>query len=153
MPTTTFRRDVTDRLVALAEDFKSANPTLLQRVYARRPSGFTADLPAVYVGSRNETIRHAAGIRTRTMEPQLVIVGTPNLNPGAESEIADEIDTLVDYLLDYITVHPHAISSNTVTQVTNVRDVELEVDTLIYPAAVLTLGETIAQEGRSRSGP
>jgi hypothetical protein len=149
MATTTFRRDVTTRLVALAEDFKNANPTLLLRVYHRRPTGFTPDLPAMYVGSKNEAIVHTSGLRQRTMEPQLVLVGNPT---GAPDEIADEVDTLVDYFLDYITVHPHAISSNTVTQVTTIRDVELEVDDVVYPAAVLTLGDTIALEGRSRSG-
>jgi hypothetical protein len=150
MPTTTFRRDVTVNLVALANDFKNDNPTLLLRVYHRRPLGFTGDLPAIYVGSHNETIRHSAGLRIRTMEPQLVIVGNPT---GEPDEIADEMDTLVDSFLDYVTTHPHAISSNTVTGVTTIRDVELEIDEVTYPAAVLTLGETIAQEGRSRTGP
>lgn len=150
MTTTTFRRDVTERLAALAEDFRNENPTLLLRVYKRRPTGFTPDLPAMYIGSRNEAISHSAGLRVRTMEPQLVLVGNPT---GAPDEIADEVDTLVDYFLDYVTLHPHAISSNTVTSVTTIRDVELEVDDVVYPAAVLTLGETIAREGRSRSGP
>ena len=149
MPTTTFRRDVTNNLVALAEDFQNANPTLLLRVHSRKPQGFTGDLPAVYVGSHNEAIRHDAGLRIRTMEPQLVLVGNPS---GAPEEIADEMDTLVDEFLDYVTLHPHAISSNTVTSVTQIRDVELELDDVIYPAAVLTLGETIAREGRSRTG-
>lgn len=150
MATTTFRRDVTEKLAALAADFMNENPTLLLRVYKRRPTGFTPDLPAMYIGSRNEAISHSAGLRIRTMEPQLVLVGNPT---GAPDEIADEVDTLVDYFLDYVTVHPHAISSNTVTSVTTIRDVELEVDDVVYPAAVLTLGETIAREGRSRSGP
>lgn len=150
MATTTFRRDVTAKLVQLATDFKNENPTLLLRIYHRRPTGFTPDLPAMYIGSRNESIRHTSGLRQRTMEPQLVLVGNPT---GSPDEIADEVDTLVDYFLDYVTVHPHAISSNTVTQVTTIRDVELEVDDVVYPSVVLTLGETIALEGRSRSGP
>jgi hypothetical protein len=150
MTTTTFRRDVTTYLAALAADFQNDNPTLLLRVYKRRPQGFTGDLPAVYIGSHNEAIIHSAGLRVRTMEPQLVLVGNPS---GAPEEIADEMDTLVDTFLDYITLHPHAISSNTVTSVTQIRDVELELDDVVYPAAVLTLGETIAREGRSRTGP
>ena len=150
MTTTTFRRDVTGNLFMLARDFMNENPTLLLKAYKRRPLGFTGDLPCVYVGSHNETIQHQAGLRIRTMEPQLVLVCNPT---GSEEEIADEVDTLVDSFLDYITLHPHAISSNTVTGVTNIRDVELEVDDVVYPAAVLTLGETIAREGRSRSGP
>jgi len=150
MTTTTFRRDVTNHLVDLATDFQTENPTLLLRVYPRRPQGFTGDLPAVYVGSHNEAITHGQGLRVRVMEPQLVLVGNP---AGAPEEIADEMDTLVDTFLDYITLHPHAVSSNTVTSVTQIRDVELELDDVVYPAAVLTLGETIAREGRSRSGP
>ena len=149
MPTTTFRRDVTVRLVALGNDFKSSNPTLLLRVYHRRPLGFTGDLPAMFVGTHNENIRHTGGLRIRTMEPQIVLVGNPT---GSEEEVADEMDTLVDTFLDYLTVHPHAISSNTVMSPSQIRDVELEMDNVTYPAAVITLGETIAQEGRSRAG-
>src|ERR1041385_6426197 len=150
MTTTTFRQDVTTGYVSLATDFMNTYPTLLLRVYPRRKQGFTGDLPAVYVGSKNEAIEHSAGLRVRTMEPQLVLVGNP---AGAPEEIADEMDTLVDTFLDYLTTHPHAISSNTVTSVTGIRDVELELDDVVYPAAVLTLGETIAREGRSRTGP
>lgn len=146
MPNTTFRQDVTTRLVALSQDFIAANPTLVYRVYARRPGGFTGDLPCIYVGAHNENIRHTSGLRQRTMEPQLVLVGKPT---GSEDEIADEMDTLVDEFLDYLTAHPHAISSNTVMSPSNVRDTELVLDDVTYPAAVITLGETIALEGRS----
>lgn len=149
MPTTTFRRDVRVGLVALGNDFKNANPTLLLKVHHRRPRGFTGDLPALYVGSKNEAVEHRAGIRQRTMEPQLVLVFNP---AGSEEEVADEMDTLVDTFLDYVTLHPHAISSNTVTGVTSIRDIELDIDEVPYPAVVFTLGETIAQEGRSRTG-
>lgn len=156
MATTTFRQDATNNLAAMAQDFADSQThpvtgqALLLRVYKRRPTGFTPDLPAMYVGSKNENITHRSGLRQRTMEPQLVLVCNPT---GQPDEIADEVDTLTDYFLDYVTLHPHAISSNTVTSVTNLRDVELEVDDVIYPAVVFTLGETIALEGRSRSGP
>jgi hypothetical protein len=146
MPNTTFRKDVTDRLVQLGNDFKSANPTLLLRVYHRRPIGLTGDLPALFIGTHNETIRHTSGLRQRTMEPQLVLLGTPT---GSEQEVADEMDTLVDAFLDYLTEHPHAISSNTVTSPTQVRDTELDIDGTVYPTAVITLGETIVLEGRT----
>jgi hypothetical protein len=148
MASTTFRQDVTERLVALANDFKAANPTLLLKVYHRRPVGFTGDLPSLFVGAKNEAIRHTSGLRQRTMEPQLVLVGNPS---GSEQEVADEMDTLVDEFLDYLTLHPHAISSNTVTGATLIRDTELDVDGTIYPTVVITLGETIALEGRSRT--
>lgn len=142
--TTTFRRDVTNNLVALGNDFKAAYPTLLLRVYARRPIGFTGDLPAMYVGSHNETLRPTVGVWQRTMEPQLVLVGNPT---GEPDEVADEMDTLLDTFLDYLNTRPHAVSSNTVVWPANVRDVELEMDDVTYPAAVITL-TAIVGEGR-----
>ena len=142
--TTTFRQDTTNNLVALAEDFKAANPTLLLRVYPRRPRGFTGDLPAVYVGSHNETLLPTPGRWMRTMEPQLVLVGNPS---GSEDEVADEMDTLVDTFLDYCNARPHAISSNTVAWPAQVRDVELEIDDVVYPAAAVTF-TALSAEGR-----
>ena len=142
--TTTFRKDVTDQLAAPAEDFRLANPTLLLRVYKRRPTGFTPDLPAVYVGSKNEELAPSVGRWPRTMEPQLVLVGNPT---GSPEEMADEMDVLVDTFLDYFNSRPHAISSNTVCWPRNVRDVELQVDEVVYPAAVVTF-TALAAEGR-----
>jgi len=140
----TFRRDVTAGLIALAEDFKTANPTLLLRVYARRPLGFTGDLPAAYVGSHNETFRPYVGVWHRTMEPQLVLVCNPT---GETDEIADEVDTLTDEFLDYANSRPHAVSSNSATWPATVRDVELELDNVTYPAVVITF-TALGGEGR-----
>lgn len=142
--TTTFRADTTNNLVAMATDFQTSYPTLLLRVYPRRPKGFTGDLPAVYVGSHNETLVPSVGRWQRTMEPQLVLVGNPS---GSEAEIADEMDTLVDTFLDWCNTRPHAISSNTVAWPAQVRDVELEIDDVVYPAAVVTF-TALAAEGR-----
>lgn len=149
MTTTTVRRDLRAGLVNAGADFKNQNPTLLLRVYERRPTGFTPDLPALYVGSLNETIIHTAGIRPRTFDAQAVLVGNPT---GSPDEIADEVDTLVDYFLDYLTTHPRAAGSNYVLQPTSVRDVELEVDDVVYPSAVVGI-QLLASEGRSRNGP
>lgn len=149
MPASTFRRDVTAGLYALAEEFRLANPTLVQRVYPRRPGGFTGNLPAIYVGARNENVLHDSGLRQRTMEPQLVIVVGAT---GTPEEIQSEIDELVDEFLDYATARPHAVSSNTVTsgrEPWTLRDTELAMDDTIYPAVVITLTGTVSLEGRS----
>ena len=130
MATTTFRRDVTEKLAALAADFMNEQPDALLRVYKRRPTGFTPDLPAMYVGSEERGPSRTAKAAPADDAPQLVLVGNPT---GAPEEMADGVDTLVDCFLDYITVHPHAVSSNTVTQVTTIRDVGFEVDDVIYP--------------------
>lgn len=141
---TSFRRDVTLRFLAVTNDFIAANPTLLLRVFARRPMGFTGDLPAAYVGAKNETLAPTRGRWPRSMEPQIVLVGQPT---GSEDEIADEMDVLVDAFLDYFNERPHAISSNTVCWPHQVRDVELELDAVTYPATVITF-TALSAEGR-----
>lgn len=141
---TTFRKDTTTGLVALAEAFKAQYPLLLLKVYPRRPTGFTGDLPCAYVGSKNEDLAPTVGRWSRSMEPQLVLVCNPT---GSEAEKADEIDTLTDTFLDYANERPHAISSNTVTWPKNARDVELQVDDVVYPAVVITF-TNLAAEGR-----
>jgi hypothetical protein len=146
--TTTARRDIRSGLVALGEDFKSANPTLLQRVYPRRPRGFTGDLPALYVGSLNEQVRHDSGLRQRTFLPQIGLVCHPT---GSDTEVADEVDTLVDYFMDYVTTHPRAAGSNSLVEITEVRDVELEMDEVVYPTGLVVLNYLVL-EGRSRAG-
>ncbi len=148
MPTTTARRDITTGLVNLGEDFKSANPTLLQRVYPRRPGGFAGDLPALYIGAKNEALRHDSGTRMRVLEPQLVLVGNPL---GSLNEMTDEMDTLVDTFIDYLTLHPHAGGSNSNIEPVGVRDVELEMDDVVYPTAVIDCRFEVL-EGRSRAG-
>lgn len=149
MPTTTARRDLRTGLFALGTDFMSANPTLMQRAYKRRPPGFsTGNLPALYIGALNEQVRHDSGLRDRDFEAQIGLVFTPL---GSEAEVADDVDTTVDYFLDYVTTHPRAAGSNTVLQVTSVRDVELDMDDVVYPTALVTLAYLV-QEGRSRTG-
>jgi len=143
MPTT-FRSDVRGQLLALGLAFATANPTLLKRFYPVRPGAFN-DLPCGYVGPMPETITHSAGIRRRTMSPQIVLV---NYLREPASETSDAMDDLVDAFLDYVTARPHVISDNTVTSVTSIEPIELDAEVTFYPAVILTLGETIIQEGR-----
>lgn len=147
MATSTFRRDTTSGLMALGQAFIAANPTLAIRVYPRRPGGFTGDLPCMYVGTRNESILVDSGIWTRTMEPQMVLVGHPT---GTPDEVADEMDVLTDAFLSYCTANPHALGANTVMgSRIGVRDFEIEIDNVVYPAVVVTLGDSISAGGRS----
>lgn len=148
MPTTSVRRDIRSGLFNAGEEFRAINPTIFLKNYHRRPTGFTGDLPSMYVGSINETLRHDAGTRGRDLEPQTVIVGNPT---GSPEEISDEMDTAVDYWLDFLTTHPRAAGSNYLIEPRTVRDVELEIDNVVYPAAVVQL-HCVALEGRSRTG-
>jgi len=141
---TSFRSDVRAQLYALGLAFATANPTLLKRFYSVRPGAFN-ELRCGYIGPLSETVTHSAGIRRRTMSPQIVLVD--HLREPA-SETADALDDLVDAFLDYVTARPHAISNTTLTSVTAIEDIELDGEVTSYPAVILTLGETIIQEGR-----
>lgn len=149
MATTTVRRDLRNGLYNAGEEFRSINPTLLLKNYHRRPTGFTPDLPAMFINSLNETIEHSAGIRGRTFEAQTILVFN---STGSPEEIADEADTVVDYWVDFLTTHPRAAGSNVLLEPTSVRDLELDTDEVPYPAAVVGV-RLRAAEGRSRTGP
>lgn len=148
MPQSTFRRDVRTGLVAAGDAFKAANPTLLQRAYPRRPPGFTGDLPAMYVGSLNETLAHDSGTRSRDITAQTVLVCQPT---GSDDEKADELDTLVDYWVEYLTLNPRAAGTGYLVEPRTVRDIEVTIDEVTYPAAIVEVF-CRALEGRSRTG-
>lgn len=148
MPTTTVRQDLRSGLYAAGVAFKAANPTLLLRTYHRRPPGFTGDLPALYIGSLNELIEHDAGTRGRTFDAQVVLVCKPT---GSGEEVADEIDTLTDTFLDYLTLNPRAAGAGYLIEPTATRDIEIELDDTVYPSVVISV-RCRALEGRSRTG-
>jgi hypothetical protein len=142
--TTTFRSDVRGGLYALLTGFQTANPTLLHHVYRRRPGSFP-DKFSGYVGSMPEAVAHDSGTRRRTMAPTVVLVGRMT-EPA--SEMADDLDDLVDLFLDYCTANPRAAGNDTVVAVTAIEDVELDVEGTFRPAVVFTFGDTLIQEGR-----
>lgn len=141
---TTFRAATRTGLYGLLTGFQTANPTLLIHTYRRRPGSFT-DESTGYVGSMNESIRHDAGIRARSLAPTIVLVLRQS---EPSSETADEMDTLVDAFLDYCSARPHAINNDSVTAPTSVEDVELDAEGTFYPAVIVTFGDTLIQEGR-----
>lgn len=142
---TTFRSDVRDGIYALLMGFQSANPTLVEHTYRRRPGSFP-DKRTAYVGSMPEVIAHTGGsLSQRTMTPTVVLVMKLSEPP---SETADSMDDLVDGFITYANARPHAVSNQTVCMPTGVEDVELEAEGTFYPAAVVTFG-SIALEGRT----
>lgn len=148
MPQSTFRQDVRAGLVAAGAAFALANPTLLQRTYPRRPAAFTGDLPALYVGSLNEALVHDSGTRSRDLTAQTILVLKPT---GSTTEIADEQDTLVDYWVEYLTLNPRAAGTGYLIEPRSVRDIEITIDEVTYPASVVEVF-CRALEGRSRAG-
>lgn len=104
--TTTFRGDIADGLKTLLDSFKTANPTLLRSTFLAHPPSLNVDLPAGWVETRNESVAHVAGIRTRTMSPTVVVAD--RLTDNAETMA--RMDDLVDALLDHFTTTPHIVA-------------------------------------------
>jgi hypothetical protein len=144
---TTFRADVRAGAYALLEafvaDYATANPALAPiRAYRTRPGQF-GDRPLAYVGALDEDINHTGTtLYQRTLSPEFVFVWAPDADG-----LADIRDDLIDDFIGYAMARPHAVSNQTVTSPTRVRDVELELDGAFYPASIVTNGDTLALEG------
>jgi hypothetical protein len=141
---TTFRSDIAGGLHTILLAFVAANPTLLRRAFRARPASWTTDLPAAWVEVRNEAITHDAGVRTRTMQPTVLVVDRLTDN----TETMDRMDDLVDALLDHFTANPH-ITPNTVWDQLAISDETEQLTDGSWVSAVrFTFGNVSAREGR-----
>lgn len=147
---TTFRSDSVAAHVAILTAQKTATPTQLRAVYASRPGSFP-ELPAAYVGNRDERITHPGGqMRTRTMAGLTVVL----VDSFADNiETGDRLDDLVDLLVDrYEAAYAQIAGGNNIIQLSSVSDTELEQTgdpVVVYRAVVLGFGESFITEGRT----
>lgn len=143
---TTFRQDVNDGIASVLVAFQAANPSLLRVVYTERPASLAAgELPAAWIDSQPETIKHANGIRTRTQRP---VVGIADRAPEAE-EFSDRINYLVDALVDAFTAAYHAVSGTSILQMTGIEDIDIPEGAVHLSGVQFTFGETAVAEGRT----
>lgn len=142
-PNSTFRADLVDALYDLLVAYQTANPTLLRKVYRTRPAAF-GELPAAFVGPRNETITHTAGTRERAIDPSVIVVDTFTDNV----ETGDRMDILMDDLVDVFTAGVRQLG-NAIIEPTGVLPGELEASGAIYRAETIQFGRTSIREGRS----
>lgn len=129
-----FRSDVTAALVAVAQTYQTANPTLLRDVKSARPGGF-GETPCAFVATRNETVLLPGGdVLQRIIRPVLFVVdkATDNI------EAADRMDDLADALLLEYVAAKHQVSGSTLLSPVGLEDVELEVGTVSYPGFAIT---------------
>ena len=142
--TTTFRNDTVDGIMAVLNAYIAANPTRLIRAYRSKPLNIAAgDLPAAYVDVRNEVIRHAQGVRTRTMSPTVMVVdrATDNVETG------DRMDPLIDGLVDAFTAAPQLVTG-TVWDQMDIRDIPVEIGEYEFAGVRITLADVTISEGR-----
>ena len=142
-PNSTFRVDLVDALYDLLTTYSVANPTLLRKVYRTRPGAFQ-ELPAAFVGPRDETITHTAGTRERAINPTVVVVDTFSDNV----ETGDRMDILMDDLVDVFTAGVRQLAW-AIIEPTGVVPGEIEASGAIYRAETIQFARTSIREGRS----
>jgi hypothetical protein len=139
---TTFRTDIATGIETVLTSFRTAHPTLLLGVHRARPESFP-DLPAAYIDGRPEAITHAQGIRTRTMQPSVVVVR--RITNNAEAMVA--FDALVDLLVDAFTAVPQ-FATGTIWDQLAVADEDAPFGDYDFAAVRFTFGDVSIMEGR-----
>lgn len=145
MPTSTFRADIVDGIMAVLNAYIAANPTQLVRAYRSKPLNVAAgDLPAAYVDVRNEVINHSEGVRVRVMTPTIVVVdrAVDNIETG------DRMDPLIDDLVDAFTATPQ-LATGTIWDRMDIRDIPVEIGEYEYAGVRITISDITIREGRS----
>lgn len=139
-----FRQQQVAGLVTLLTTFRSANPTMLKSIRLTRPEAM-ADVPAAFVGARDEAVAQDGGLRTRRFATSIVLVDRVANNVETENRM----DALIDAILDLLSANPHAASGQTIVSPTAVNEYALpEGQNVEYLANEIVLGETQTQEGR-----
>jgi hypothetical protein len=144
---TGFRQAIQAAILSVLGTFIAANPTIIRTVRTVRPRSFTTvDLPCFYVGALNESVTHANGIRTRTVEGFSAYLVD---NLGEQIESNDRFNFAVDALTDLFTASYHAISGRSILEHTGTIDTETDEGGTAFAAAEFTFGRTFVAEGRT----
>lgn len=147
---TTFREDVRAGIVSTLGTFRTANPTLLRKIWTVRPESFTVgDLPAMTVGNLTEDIATANGIRQRQMSGFTVEI-TDQIADNLEA--SNRGDLLVDAIMDFLTASFHMASATSIVEPIGVTDGDTgaigEGTNLFWYSQVITFRAYVA-EGRT----
>lgn len=139
---TTFRNDIATGIYDVLVTFRTANPTLMPGLFRARPESFP-ELPAAYIDRRPERVTHSQGIRTRTMQPSVVLVRRITSN----AETMAEFDTTVDLLVDAFTASPQ-FATGTIWDEMTVADEDAPFGDYDFAAVRFTFGDVSIMEGR-----
>ncbi len=147
MTATTFRVDAVAGLKSILDTYHAANPLTLVATFSARPATFAREMPFAFVEARNETVRHDAGTRTRTMTPTVVLVDRLTDN----TETMGRLDPLVDALLDAYTASPHITSTGVWLGGVSITDgYEQDPDGGgLFQTVTFTFGDVSVLEGRN----
>ena len=120
---TTFRQDLRTALLAMYDDYITANPTLVRRSETVRPPSIVGDLPIIFTDNLGETASYDVQLRTRVARPEVLVVSP--VTDNAETVLRH--DVLVDSLYDHFQSYVHLVP-NTVWDRLTVADEDYPVD-------------------------
>lgn len=120
------------------------NTASLAQTYTSRPAS-TGSYPAGWVDEARTDLRHDSGVRQWTGEIDCYLV----VSSFDNEEEMSALDSATSELIDYVSDAPHLMGANTVVEPTAVRLSGVDFgDGSPRPAAIVTLGRFVFQEGR-----
>mgnify|MGYP001572893655 FL=1 len=123
---------------------KAANPTAVLQTYSVRPAS-VGSTPCAWVDEARLDLRHDSGTRQWSGEVDVWLVDAGGMD-SAESQ--DRLDALAALVIDRFSDTPHAFGANTVSEPMRVRSGAVDINGIIHPATIVTVGRFVFQEGR-----
>lgn len=140
-----WRSAIRDAAVTTCEAFQAANPTLVDRVYRKRPAAI-ADTRSIFVGTITEAIAMTSGTGQRTATVEIVVARHLADNEETADDLEELADALISWLMDFD--RAHAFGANTVQNPVRSQEVEIAEGTVFVPGIVITCSALI-MEGRA----
>lgn len=138
---TTVRTRIRAGALTVLQAYKTANPTLLTHVYDHRPGSVRTPCAFVAKGM-DESVRHDANVRSRTIRPRIIVLNRQVTNDQA----TDEQDVLADGLIQAFSDARSTMVSHAFTAIVGVEDGEERFGDAVYAGFAITL-EVNALEG------
>ncbi len=124
---------------------KTANPTAVLQTYSSRPASM-GSLPCAWVDEARFELRHDTGTRQWSGEVDVWLVDAGGMD---NEESTGRLDTLAALVVDRFSTTPHAFGANTVSEPIRVRSGSVDINGIIHPATIVTVGRFVFQEGIS----
>ena len=138
-----FPADVRAGAKTVLDAVKTANPTALVQTYTSRPATI-GSMPCAWVDEERWEFNHDSGLRQWAGEVDVWLV-----DEGLDNhETQGRLDSLLSLVLDQFSDTPHFATANTVGEPRRSRSGAYEVNGVVYPVVVVTIGRIFKQEGR-----
>jgi hypothetical protein len=122
-------------LIAILDDWRTANPGIVRQTYRARPASFAP--PLAYVGPFTEpTIELEFGNRLNRPDLRGSLIVVQGVYDNAET--LDKLDVMADSLLTYLVTQHSRVSGSTLLEpIAGGEDIELTVGEATYAATLI----------------